>query len=281
MRADTKHRGRGIRRKGGEGGPDTKLLEAELRYRTIFEQSPDGILIIDTNGNLMEFNEAAHRQLGYSRKEFEKLSISDIDSFQSSEDIQASIREVLREGRADFEVRHKTKSGEIRHVYVIAQVMDLSGRKVFQTIWHDITEQKRAEEELNRDRDYLENLVMERTAELSRMNEQLRHDIAERKRIQQGSERLILELQEAVARIRTLSGLLPMCAWCKKIRDDKGYWKKVEMYIQEHSDASFTHGICPDCLKKNDPVTYSELFEKENKTQGPGRKKKRPQKARR
>jgi len=67
---------------------------------------------------------------------------------------------------------------------------------------------------------------------------------------------LIHELQDAMAKIKLLRGLLPMCAWCKKVRDDNGYWKKVETYVEEHSDASFTHGICPDCLKKNDPETY-------------------------
>ena len=63
-------------------------------------------------------------------------------------------------------------------------------------------------------------------------------------------ERLILELREALARIRTLSGLLPICSSCKKIRDDKGYWSQVESYIARHSEATFTHGICPDCMKK-------------------------------
>jgi hypothetical protein len=50
--------------------------------------------------------------------------------------------------------------------------------------------------------------------------------------------------------VKSLSGLLPICASCKKIRDDKGYWSQVESYIQKHSDATFTHGICPDCVKK-------------------------------
>jgi hypothetical protein len=52
-----------------------------------------------------------------------------------------------------------------------------------------------------------------------------------------------------------------MCAWCKKIRNDKGYWQRVETYIQEHSDASFSHGICPECFKKVDPATAAEVFE--------------------
>jgi K+-sensing histidine kinase KdpD len=60
-------------------------------------------------------------------------------------------------------------------------------------------------------------------------------------------ERLIGQLQDALGRVRTLSGLLPICSWCKKVRDDRGYWRAVEAYIEEHSQAEFTHGICPDC----------------------------------
>jgi preprotein translocase subunit YajC len=63
-------------------------------------------------------------------------------------------------------------------------------------------------------------------------------------------EKLILELQEALANVRTLRGLLPICAWCKKVRDDKGYWKEVEEYVRDKTDASFTHGMCPDCYVK-------------------------------
>jgi PAS domain S-box-containing protein len=68
-------------------------------------------------------------------------------------------------------------------------------------------------------------------------------DISER-------ERMVNELQAALAKARRLGGLLPMCASCKKIRNDEGYWQEVEVYIHEHSDADFTHGICPACSRK-------------------------------
>jgi signal transduction histidine kinase len=84
--------------------------------------------------------------------------------------------------------------------------------------------------------------------------------IAALKRSEEERERLIRELQEALASIKTLSGLLPICASCKKIRDDKGYWNQIETYIRAHSDAKFTHGICPECVKK----LYPELSQ-ENK----------------
>jgi phage/plasmid primase-like uncharacterized protein len=75
-------------------------------------------------------------------------------------------------------------------------------------------------------------------------------DITERKLAEEEREKLIHEIQGALAQIKKLSGLLPICASCKKIRDDKGYWNQIESYIRDHSEAEFSHGICPDCMKK-------------------------------
>jgi hypothetical protein len=65
-------------------------------------------------------------------------------------------------------------------------------------------------------------------------------------------------LRDALSQIKTLSGLIPICASCKKIRDDKGYWNQLETFIQEHSEAEFSHGICPDCMKKLYGVVLEE-----------------------
>jgi DNA-binding NarL/FixJ family response regulator len=67
------------------------------------------------------------------------------------------------------------------------------------------------------------------------------------------------ELQEALKQVKMLSGLLPICSHCKKIRDDEGYWQQVEVYIHDHSEAEFSHGICPDCMKN----FYSDFYEPE------------------
>jgi len=123
--------------------------EAELRFRAIFEQAPYGIVIIDTDGKLLEFNEAAHRDLGYSREEFAKISLSDIDPYETPEEIQASMKKVLEAGEAEFEVKHRTKAGYIRDVILLPRVVNLSGSRVFQAIWHDITERKQAERTLS------------------------------------------------------------------------------------------------------------------------------------
>jgi len=81
----------------------------------------------------------------------------------------------------------------------------------------------------------------------------LLEDITGRKVAEAERERIVKELSEALANVKTLSGLLPVCAWCKNIRNDDGYWQRIETYLSEHSDASFTHGMCPDCLAKQFP----------------------------
>lgn len=84
-------------------------------------------------------------------------------------------------------------------------------------------------------------------------------DITQRKREEQERLRLIQELQEALKRVKTLNGLLPICASCKKIRNDGGYWEQVESYIRSRSNAEFTHGICPDCVRLLYPEYQSIL----------------------
>ena len=75
-------------------------------------------------------------------------------------------------------------------------------------------------------------------------------DVTERQRAEKEREKLIVDLREALANIKKLSGLLPICASCKKIRDDKGYWHQVEAYMKDHAEVEFSHGLCPDCMAK-------------------------------
>ena len=82
-------------------------------------------------------------------------------------------------------------------------------------------------------------------------------DISDRKAMEEAQSMLIQELQDALAQIKTLEGLIPICANCKKIRDDQGYWQEVEGYVMEHSHAEFSHSICPTCAKK----LYSSLYD--------------------
>jgi hypothetical protein len=66
--------------------------------------------------------------------------------------------------------------------------------------------------------------------------------------------------KNAEEEIKTLRGILPICSFCKKIRDDKGYWEQVDIYIHKHSEADISHGICPECMKKHYPEQYAALF---------------------
>jgi PAS domain S-box-containing protein len=83
-------------------------------------------------------------------------------------------------------------------------------------------------------------------------------DITERKNAETEKEKLIIQLQEALDKVKLLSGLLPICASCKKIKDDQGYWKQIEIYIRDHSEAEFSHGICPECARE----LYPEFVQK-------------------
>jgi YesN/AraC family two-component response regulator len=87
--------------------------------------------------------------------------------------------------------------------------------------------------------------------ELQRLNTELQLRYTEK-------EALVSELQAALAKVKLLSGLLPICASCKKIRDDQGYWTQIEVYIRDHSEAEFSHGICPTCAKTLYPEFFSD-----------------------
>ena len=88
----------------------------------------------------------------------------------------------------------------------------------------------------------------------------LARDISQQKFAEEEKEKLIAELQSALSKVKQLSGFLPICASCKKIRDDKGYWNQLEAYIRDHSEVEFSHGICPDCAKRLYPELYDENF---------------------
>ena len=105
----------------------------------------------------------------------------------------------------------------------------------------------------------LDKKISERTSELDAVNKRLVQEIEERKRTEEEKEKLIAQLQKAMQDVKVLSGFLPICASCKKIRDDTGYWRQLEEYISKHSNALFSHGICPDCCKKLYPDFQEEL----------------------
>ncbi|MEN6374566.1 MAG: PAS domain S-box protein [Smithella sp.] len=125
------------------------LRDTEMRYRLLFEHSPDGILIIDSaTAGLLEFNEAAHRQLGYSREEFANLSVSDLEVAETPRETRSHMAHVIQKGRAAFNTLQRNRQGQIRNVHVTAQYTEVLGKPVYHCVWRDITERKQVEDKL-------------------------------------------------------------------------------------------------------------------------------------
>jgi PAS domain S-box-containing protein len=132
------------------------LRNAEERYRVLFEQAPNGIVLIDAQtGRTIEANEAACRQLGYSREEFAALGITDYEARETPEEIQAHLQKVRSAGSDDFETLQRTKNGEIRNIHVWARTALLGERPAFYCIFEDITARKQAERALKENADLL------------------------------------------------------------------------------------------------------------------------------
>ena len=184
------------------------------RLAAIVESSDDAIIGKDLVGTILSWNAGAQRLYGYGPAEVIGKPITILQSAEALVETTALLERV-RNGEPihHFETTRRTRDGRSLPVSLtISPVRDASGTIVgVSTIARDISERKKAE--------------------------------AER-------EGLVRDLQTALGNVKTLRGLLPICSSCKKIRDDKGYWNQIEFYIRERSDASFTHGICPDCAER-------------------------------
>ncbi len=128
---------------------EESLHDTKKHYRFLFDHAPDGILIIDpATARFLDFNETAHAQLGYSREEFSKLSIYDLEIDETPEEIRSHIEYIVKNGISDFETRQRTKQGKIRDIHITAQYTEFLEKPVYHCIWRDITERKQAEQEL-------------------------------------------------------------------------------------------------------------------------------------
>lgn len=206
-----------------------RLSQTERDWEDIFDTLTDMITIHDADYNIIYANKAAEKILDLPVLNIKKAKCYKYYHGTEAPPAGCPSCQCLKTGKpAAFELYepHLKRHVEIRAI----PRFDTSRRQIgLIHIVRDITERKFTEEELERYRHGLEEMVDARTAELREANEQL---------------------QEALQNIRTLSGLVPICAWCKKIRNDKGYWDHLEKFIEAHSEARFTHGICPECRKQ-------------------------------
>lgn len=191
-----------------------KLLTDEIQWRrNLVEECRDGIVVLDDKCKVFEANKKFADMLGYSMEETEQLYVWDWDAELTKEQILELAQQVDDEGH-HFETRHRCKDGSIIDVELSNNGIVYRGLKLIFCICRDVTKRNQATQE---------------------------------------REKLVTELQDALAEIKTLQGILPLCLYCKKIRDDKGYWEKVDVYITKHSQADISHSICPQCLKEHYP----------------------------
>src|SRR5665647_1717118 len=128
---------------------EQKLRESELRYHTLFDQSPLGVLVIDPETTaFVEFNDIAHQQLGYLREEFEEKNLCDIEANESSDELRFNFKEMAQNGGGELETQQRTKNGEVRDVKVITRAFQCKGKTYLHCIFHDVTKSKEAEKAL-------------------------------------------------------------------------------------------------------------------------------------
>jgi PAS domain S-box-containing protein len=215
----------------------TKRKRAEEKANqlaAIVQSSEEAIVGKDLNGIITSWNKGAEKIYGYTESEVIGRSISLLIPTKNKDELQMIFARIKSgENIENFETIRRKKDGqEIQMLLTMSSVLDTEGKIIgVSTVGSDITERKLAEQALWK-------TTIER-------------------------EKLIKELQFALDNVKTLQGLIPICASCKKIRDDKGFWNQVEGYISEHTDAKFTHGICPDCAKE----LYGDVYDIVNEDQ--------------
>ncbi len=203
------------------------VSEGEERYRRLFDSLPVSVYVVDKDGIITDVNPYHVRHMGRGklrREDYVGKSALKRESLVAA-GLTEDIRRVLKGIPLTADSIHFPRLSGGGEGYVTLRGVPIKrGREVVGAIFisEDITALKKAQAELGLHKERLEELVETRTA----------------------------ELRDALARVKTLSGFLPICVSCKKIRDDKGYWTQVEEYLRSHSEVEFSHGLCPDCMKK-------------------------------
>lgn len=234
-----------------------ELLYTKKHFEIALNRISDAFLELTHEGKIVYANIAASKMLGQPE---EKVLSQCFDHF-FPENQQPYIRDLLVQLDDELITVGEEKSLFIKDRQILLNMVavnDLSQSFIIAVI-HDITERKQNESNMVKQQEELERLVAERTLDLLEANTKLQRDIIERKKLYDQREELIHELENALAKVKTLSGFLPICSSCKKIRDDKGYWQQLEAYLAKHSGAEFSHSICPECSQK----LYPELEDEE------------------
>ncbi len=235
-----------------------RLVDITPRFaaQSIIDTMNDALLVLDAEGIIRIVNNPTTRVLGHPAPELLGKHISAIFDDGVPVDLMADPDGV--DPALQLELSYDNPDGRKQVLSFSASAMRDGNDRLLANVYvvRDVTVLRKAEAELRSSRDELERRVQERTADLVTANEKLTTEIAERRKVEEERLKLVTELQEALDNVKTLRGFIPICASCKKIRDDNGYWSQVEAYLSKHSLAEFSHSICPQCAKKIYPQFY-------------------------
>jgi PAS domain S-box-containing protein len=234
------------------------LRESEERIRLIIGTALDAVITMDADGLVTGWSTQAQSTFGWSRDEAIGRRLAElIIPRQYREAHDNGLRHFLTSGegpvlKTRIEITGLHKDGHEIPVELAISPIQRGSTFEFCAFVRDITDRKKAEAELKRHQDELEELVVERTAGMRQAKEAAERaeaDLAVRVR----------ELEAALAEVNQLRDLLPICSYCKRIREGEEYTRSVETYFAEHHDAQFTHGVCPECYEKHVRPQVEEL----------------------
>jgi PAS domain S-box-containing protein len=191
------------------------LHESEERFRGAFDHAAIGMALVAPDGRWLQVNRSLCQITGYTEDELLARTFQDITHPDDLDADLAFVQQMLAGQIRTYQMekRYFHKSGHIVWILLVGSLVhDSHGTPLY----------------------FIAQI----------------QDISDRKRVEGERESLIGQLQEALATVKTLRGLLPLCAWCKQVRNDEGYWKHLEAHIQDRLDVTFTHGICPNCAEQ-------------------------------
>jgi len=203
---------------------ERKKTQAELRFKSsLLERATDSIFVHDFQGKMIYINEAAYKTRGYAEDELRAMPLQKLDVPKFVKLMKPRIENLMKKGHASFESAHYRKDGSIMPVEVHARIIDFRGKKAIASIVRDMTEHKKADEEIRKAQQELERRVKERTAELSKSNTLLEKEIGEHKKVDKELIRSFKKLQA------TLKGTVHVLASIVETRDSytAGHQKRV------------------------------------------------------
>ncbi len=211
---------------------ETSIKESETKFRSVAESAKDAIITADRHGKIAFCNSAAYKMFGYSADGLigQPISILMPKRFRAAH--EQGMAEVVTSGKSRL-------VDETVELFGITEEGNEFPVELSLSTWQ------------SGDETFYTGMI---------------RNISKRKQYENERNALIEKLRKSLAEVKKLSGLLPICASCKKIRDDKGYWNQIEEYIRDRSEAEFSHGICPECSQKLYPEFQEQAKTKTDKS---------------